>query len=80
MLLGLISKYLERFGVDPSVVRLVRVARVFRILRLKSLATLADALILSMPALWNVGTLLLIFIFAFAVARGGGGATRSVPR
>lgn len=47
--------------------RILRIARLFRLLKLRSLNTMARALVLSLPAIWNIGFLLAIFIFSFAV-------------
>lgn len=57
---------------DLQGVRVLRVARLFRLLKMRSLMTLFQALLLSLPAVWNVGGVAAIFNFAFAVAAGYG--------
>lgn len=56
---------------SPTILRVVRVVRVGRILRLikgaKGLRTLLFALIISMPALLNIGLLLFLVIFIYAI-------------
>jgi len=56
---------------DPSLFRVFRIFRVLRILRLvkraKGLKTLMSTLLFSMPALSNMGTLLLLILFIYAI-------------
>ena len=57
--------------INPSLLRVFRVARVARLLRIlhfaKGIRQLLVALIISLPALLNVGTLLFLVIFIYAV-------------
>lgn len=57
--------------VNPSLLRVFRVARVARLLRVlqfaKGIRQLLVALIISLPALLNVGTLLFLVIFIYAI-------------
>ena len=55
--------------VDPTVARVLRIFRIFRVIkRAKALKQLLTTLIFSLPALYNVGLLLLLVFFIFAVA------------
>jgi hypothetical protein len=55
-------------GVGVNVVRLLRVPRVLRLIRgTRSLRVLFNALLLSLPSLWNIGLLLFVVAFMFAV-------------
>ena len=48
-------------------VRLFRISRMFRLIKsLKGLKNLFDTLIVSLPAFWNVGALLLLLFFIFS--------------
>lgn len=57
--------------INPSLLRVFRVARVARLLRVlqfaKGIRQLLVALIISLPALLNVGTLLFLVIFIYAI-------------
>ena len=57
--------------ISPTLLRAVRVVRVGRVLRLvkgaRGIRTLLFALIISMPALLNIGLLLFLVIFIYAV-------------
>ena len=57
--------------INPSLLRVFRVARVARLLRVlqfaKGIRQLLEALIISLPALFNVGTLLFLVIFIYAI-------------
>ena len=66
------EKVMQNFlFVSPTIFRIVRVARVGRILRLvkgaRGIRTLLFALAISLPALMNVGFLLMLVIFIFGV-------------
>jgi hypothetical protein len=55
-------------GVGANVVRVFRVARVFRLInKAKTLRALFNTLIVSLPSLWNIGSLLFVLFFIFAV-------------
>ena len=50
------------------VLRVARIGRIFRLIpKAKGLRTLFQTLISSLPALWNVGSMLLLFLFIYAV-------------
>jgi hypothetical protein len=54
--------------VGVNVVRLLRVPRVLRLIRgTRSLRVLFNALLLSLPSLWNIGALLFVVAYIFAV-------------
>ncbi|VEL13145.1 unnamed protein product [Protopolystoma xenopodis] len=57
--------------VSPTVIRVIRVFRIGRVLRLVKSAvgirTLLFALIVSLPALFNIGLLLFLVIFIYAI-------------
>eukprot|EP00050_Salpingoeca_kvevrii_P002109 m.186932 g.186932 ORF g.186932 m.186932 type:complete len:1593 (-) comp10537_c4_seq1:430-5208(-) len=57
--------------VNPTALRILRIFRVIRVLRIaksaKQIRTLFLTLLLSLPALLNVGTLLLLIVFIYAV-------------
>lgn len=57
--------------ISPTLLRVVRVFRIGRVIRLvkaaKGLRKLLFALIISVPALFNIATLLFLFMFIFAV-------------
>ncbi len=55
-------------GVGANVVRVFRIARAFRLIkRAKALNALFQTLVLSLPSLWNIGSLLFVLFFIFAV-------------
>ena len=55
-------------GVGANVIRVFRIGRIFRLVkRAKSLKKLFDTLIVSIPSLWNIGSLLFVIFFMFAV-------------
>eukprot|EP00937_MAST-01D_sp_MAST-1D-sp2_P005061 g5061.t1 len=59
--------YSEGIGFDVSILRLARLGRMFRLIRAhQGLYRLMKTLFYSMPALLNVGTVLLLIIFVFA--------------
>ncbi|XP_072541863.1 sodium channel, voltage-gated, type I-like, alpha isoform X2 [Salminus brasiliensis] len=59
------------YFVSPTLLRVVRLARIGRILRLikgaKGIRTLLFALMMSLPALFNIGLLLFLVMFIFAI-------------
>jgi hypothetical protein len=56
-------------GFDPTILRVFRFLRIFRLVRkVKGLFKLIRTLILSAPALMNVGMILLLLFFVYAVA------------
>uniref|UniRef100_H2YKP4 Sodium channel protein n=1 Tax=Ciona savignyi TaxID=51511 RepID=H2YKP4_CIOSA len=68
----LIISYLTYFSVTSTpwlpMFRMVRVARILRVARVASgIRTLLFALMLSAPALFNVGSLLFLFVFIYAI-------------
>ncbi len=62
---------MEDFPVSPTLLRVVRVFRIGRILRLikaaKGIRKLLFALIVSLPALFNIGALLGLITFIYAI-------------
>lgn len=66
-----IKEIIEKYFVSPTLLRVVRVFRVGRILRLiksaKGIRTLLFSLAVSMPALFNIGLLLLLIMFIYAI-------------
>ena len=55
-------------GVGANAVRVLRVARVFRLIkRAESLRVMFNSLVLSLPALWNISSLIFVIMFVFAV-------------
>ncbi|XP_010117062.1 PREDICTED: sodium channel protein type 5 subunit alpha-like, partial [Chlamydotis macqueenii] len=65
-----IGKAFEHF-LSPTVFRIIRLARIGRILRLiraaKGIRTLLFALMMSLPALFNIGLLLFLVMFIYAI-------------
>ncbi|NXC68651.1 SCN5A protein, partial [Anhinga anhinga] len=70
LLLSGISKAFEHF-LPPTLFRVIRLARIGRILRLirgaKGIRTLLFALMMSLPALFNIGLLLFLVMFIYAI-------------
>ncbi|XP_027767309.1 sodium channel protein type 2 subunit alpha-like [Empidonax traillii] len=66
-----LSEMIEKFFVSPTLFRVVRLARIGRILRLikgaKGIRTLLFALMMSLPALFNIGLLLFLVMFIYAI-------------
>ncbi|NXG08725.1 SCN2A protein, partial [Sakesphorus luctuosus] len=66
-----LSKVIEEYFVSPTLFRVVRLARIGRILRLikgaKGIRTLLFALMMSLPALFNIGLLLFLVMFIYAI-------------
>jgi len=68
----IMDKHLTQGGIiSPSLLRVVRVFRIGRVLRLvkaaKGIRKLLFALVISIPALFNIATLLFLFMFIFAI-------------
>ncbi|NXI45007.1 SCN2A protein, partial [Galbula dea] len=66
-----LAKVIEEYFVSPTLFRVVRLARIGRILRLikgaKGIRTLLFALMMSLPALFNIGLLLFLVMFIYAI-------------
>nr|XP_039264940.1 sodium channel protein type 3 subunit alpha-like isoform X4 [Styela clava]XP_039264941.1 sodium channel protein type 3 subunit alpha-like isoform X4 [Styela clava]XP_039264942.1 sodium channel protein type 3 subunit alpha-like isoform X4 [Styela clava]XP_039264944.1 sodium channel protein type 3 subunit alpha-like isoform X4 [Styela clava]XP_039264945.1 sodium channel protein type 3 subunit alpha-like isoform X4 [Styela clava] len=66
-----LSDAIEKYFVQPTLFRIIRLFRVTRILRLireaKGIRTLLFALMMSIPALFNIGSLLFLVIFIYAI-------------
>ncbi|KAM9820031.1 LOW QUALITY PROTEIN: sodium channel protein type 2 subunit alpha-like [Neosynchiropus ocellatus] len=66
-----LSKVIEKYLVSPTLLRVIRLARIGRILRLikgaKGIRTLLFALMMSLPALFNIGLLLFLVMFIYAI-------------
>ncbi|XP_078280365.1 sodium channel protein type 1 subunit alpha-like [Rhinoraja longicauda] len=66
-----LSDLIEKYFVSPTLFRVIRLARIGRILRLirgaKGIRTLLFALMMSMPALFNIGLLLFLVMFIYAI-------------
>uniref|UniRef100_A0A803Y781 Sodium channel protein n=1 Tax=Meleagris gallopavo TaxID=9103 RepID=A0A803Y781_MELGA len=66
-----LAKVIERYFVSPTLFRVIRLARIGRILRLikgaKGIRTLLFALMMSLPALFNIGLLLFLVMFIYAI-------------
>ncbi|XP_008299373.1 sodium channel protein type 2 subunit alpha-like [Stegastes partitus] len=66
-----LSKLIEQYFVSPTLFRVVRLARIGRVLRLiksaKGIRTLLFALMMSLPALFNIGLLLFLVMFIYAI-------------
>merc|ERR1719433_1378796 len=66
-----LSDLIEKYFVSPTLLRVVRVVKVGRILRLikgaRGIRTLLFSLIMSLPALLNIGLLLFLVMFILAV-------------
>ncbi|XP_037547149.1 sodium channel protein type 4 subunit alpha A isoform X1 [Nematolebias whitei] len=67
----MLSDLIEKYFVSPTLFRVIRLARIGRILRIikgaKGIRTLLFALMMSLPALFNIGLLLFLLIFIFAI-------------
>ncbi|NXY14327.1 SCN5A protein, partial [Atrichornis clamosus] len=70
LLLSSIGKAFEHF-LPPTLLRVIRLTRIGRILRLirgaKGIRTLLFALMMSLPALFNIGLLLFLVMFIYAI-------------
>uniref|UniRef100_A0A4W6FYX0 Sodium channel protein n=1 Tax=Lates calcarifer TaxID=8187 RepID=A0A4W6FYX0_LATCA len=66
-----LSNLIEKYFVSPTLFRVVRLARIGRVLRLiksaKGIRTLLFALMMSLPALFNIGLLLFLVMFIYAI-------------
>nr|AVX46624.1 sodium channel voltage gated type IV alpha A [Apteronotus albifrons] len=67
----LLSDIIEKYFVSPTLFRVIRLARIGRVLRLirgaKGIRTLLFALMMSLPALFNIGLLLFLIMFIFSI-------------
>uniref|UniRef100_A0A4W4FRV3 Sodium channel protein n=1 Tax=Electrophorus electricus TaxID=8005 RepID=A0A4W4FRV3_ELEEL len=67
----LLADLIEKYFVSPTLFRVIRLARIGRVLRLirgaKGIRTLLFALMMSLPALFNIGLLLFLIIFIFSI-------------
>uniref|UniRef100_A0A3Q3R061 Sodium channel protein n=1 Tax=Monopterus albus TaxID=43700 RepID=A0A3Q3R061_MONAL len=67
----LLANIIEQYFVSPTLFRVIRLARIGRILRLirgaKGIRTLLFALMMSLPALFNIGLLLFLIMFIFSI-------------
>uniref|UniRef100_A0A8B9D677 Sodium channel protein n=1 Tax=Anser cygnoides TaxID=8845 RepID=A0A8B9D677_ANSCY len=70
-IVGKLSEMIEKYFVSPTLFRVIRLARIGRILRLikgaKGIRTLLFALMMSLPALFNIGLLLFLVMFIYAI-------------
>ncbi|XP_047195214.1 sodium channel, voltage gated, type VIII, alpha subunit b isoform X4 [Hippoglossus stenolepis] len=66
-----LADIIEKYFVSPTLFRVIRLARIGRILRLikgaKGIRTLLFALMMSLPALFNIGLLLFLVMFIFSI-------------
>ncbi|XP_044160916.1 sodium channel protein type 2 subunit alpha-like isoform X1 [Bufo gargarizans] len=66
-----LADLIEKYFVSPTLFRVIRLARIGRILRLikgaKGIRTLLFALMMSLPALFNIGLLLFLVMFIYAI-------------
>uniref|UniRef100_A0A3Q2V099 Sodium channel protein n=1 Tax=Haplochromis burtoni TaxID=8153 RepID=A0A3Q2V099_HAPBU len=66
-----ILSIIEKYFLSPTLFRVIRLARIGRILRLvkkaKRIRTLLFALMMSLPALFNIGLLLFLVMFIYAI-------------
>ncbi|KAG7466902.1 hypothetical protein MATL_G00147220 [Megalops atlanticus] len=66
-----LSDLIEKYFLSPTLFRIIRLARIGRILRLiksaKGIRTLLFALMMSLPALFNIGLLLFLVMFIYAI-------------
>ncbi|XP_069560724.1 sodium channel protein type 4 subunit alpha A [Brachyistius frenatus] len=67
----MLSDLIEKYFVSPTLFRVIRLARIGRILRIikgaKGIRTLLFALMMSLPALFNIGLLLFLIMFIFSI-------------
>uniref|UniRef100_A0A8C1I4U5 Sodium channel protein n=1 Tax=Cyprinus carpio carpio TaxID=630221 RepID=A0A8C1I4U5_CYPCA len=67
----MLSDIIEKYFVSPTLFRVIRLARIGRVLRLirgaKGIRTLLFALMMSLPALFNIGLLLFLIMFIFSI-------------
>uniref|UniRef100_A0A3B4F7W7 Sodium channel protein n=1 Tax=Pundamilia nyererei TaxID=303518 RepID=A0A3B4F7W7_9CICH len=66
-----LSEIIEKYFLSPTLFRVIRLARIGRVLRLiksaKGIRTLLFALMMSLPALFNIGLLLFLVMFIYAI-------------
>ncbi|KAI7808660.1 putative sodium channel [Triplophysa rosa] len=66
-----LSELISKYFVSPTMFRVVRLARIGRVLRLirgaKGIRTLLFALMMSLPALFNIGLLLFLVMFIYSI-------------
>ncbi|XP_015741030.1 sodium channel protein type 4 subunit alpha [Coturnix japonica] len=66
-----LSDIIEKYFVSPTLFRVIRLARIGRVLRLirgaKGIRTLLFALMMSLPALFNIGLLLFLVMFIYSI-------------
>uniref|UniRef100_A0A673CVA7 Sodium channel protein n=1 Tax=Sphaeramia orbicularis TaxID=375764 RepID=A0A673CVA7_9TELE len=66
-----LSELIKQYFVSPTLFRVIRLARIGRVLRLiksaKGIRTLLFALMMSLPALFNIGLLLFLVMFIYAI-------------
>uniref|UniRef100_A0A4W5QW90 Sodium channel protein n=1 Tax=Hucho hucho TaxID=62062 RepID=A0A4W5QW90_9TELE len=67
----LLADFIEKYFVSPNLLRVLRLARIGRVLRLnrgaKGIRTLLFSLMMSLPALFNIGLLLFLIMFIFSI-------------
>ncbi|XP_078079937.1 sodium channel protein type 4 subunit alpha-like [Mustelus asterias] len=67
----MLADIIEKYFVSPTLFRVIRLARIGRVLRLikgaKGIRTLLFALMMSLPALFNIGLLLFLVMFIFSI-------------
>nr|XP_014348356.1 PREDICTED: sodium channel protein type 4 subunit alpha-like isoform X2 [Latimeria chalumnae] len=67
----MLADIIEKYFVSPTLFRVIRLARIGRILRLikgaKGIRTLLFALMMSLPALFNIGLLLFLVMFIYSI-------------
>ncbi|XP_025020301.1 sodium channel protein type 4 subunit alpha isoform X1 [Python bivittatus] len=71
-IVGLVlADIIEKYFVSPTLFRVIRLARIGRVLRLirgaKGIRTLLFALMMSLPALFNIGLLLFLVMFIYSI-------------
>ncbi|XP_062389380.1 sodium channel, voltage-gated, type I-like, alpha [Sardina pilchardus] len=66
-----LAEVIEKYFFSPTLFRVIRLARIGRILRLvksaKGIRTLLFALMMSLPALFNIGILLFLVMFIYSI-------------
>ncbi|TRY93524.1 hypothetical protein DNTS_032377 [Danionella cerebrum] len=66
-----LAELIKKYFVSPTLFRVIRLARIGRVLRLirsaKGIRTLLFALMMSLPALFNIGLLLFLVMFIYAI-------------
>ncbi|XP_074841236.1 sodium channel protein type 5 subunit alpha-like isoform X6 [Carettochelys insculpta] len=68
---SVLSDIIQKYFFSPTLFRVIRLARIGRVLRLirgaKGIRTLLFALMMSLPALFNIGLLLFLVMFIYAI-------------